>query len=153
MSDALNDAQAAHAPPGYVMDPWQRGFGRTVGPFYRRQDAGGGCTIGFRVEEHHANGLNNCHGGMLVSLADMAWGHVGEKPEGWGWVTVRLVTDFLSGAKMGEWVEAASELIARDGDLYTTRGQLWCGDRTIMTGTGVFKMIEMDPAIHARMRG
>jgi acyl-coenzyme A thioesterase PaaI-like protein len=63
---------------------------------------------------------------------------------GEGWVTVRLMTDFLSGARMGEWVEASSELIRRDGDLFSVRGRLWAGERTLMTGTGVFKVVAMD---------
>lgn len=144
MSDALTESQAAVLPDGYVMQPWQRGFGRTVGPFYARREANGAETLAFRVEAHHANGLQNCHGGMLVSLADMAWGRAAKVPPGYGWVTVRLVTDFLSGARMGDWVEGASELISQDGDLYSVRGRLWVGDRTIVTGSGVFKFIKME---------
>lgn len=153
MSDALTATQAAVVPPGFVMEPWQRGFGRTIGPFYTRDDPDGGVTMGFRVEEHHANGAMNCHGGMLTSFADMAWGRAGLKEPGQGWFTVRLLTDFLSGARMGEWVEARAELVSQEGDLYNVRGRLWTGDRTIMTGTGLFKVVEIDPLIRQHVRG
>lgn len=153
MSDALTEAQAAVAPEGYVMEPWQRGFGRTIGPLYIRQDPDGGYTTGFRVEAHHANGLNNCHGGMMASIADMAWGRVGMRFQGDGWVTVRLMTDFLSGARMGEWIEASSDLIWRDGDLFSVRGRLWAGERTLMTGTAVFKVVAMDPKVMTQTIG
>jgi uncharacterized protein (TIGR00369 family) len=139
MSDDLTPVQAAVVPDGYQINLWQRGFGRTVGPFYSKRHADGTETLGFRVEEHHANGMNNCHGGMLMSFADMAWGRVISSQRSLGWVTVRLMTDFLSAARMGEWVEGTSEIVSEGDDLFTVRGRIWCGDRTLMTGTAVFK--------------
>lgn len=141
MSDDLTPGQAAVVPDGYVINLWQRGFGRTVGPFYSRRDDDNNETMAFRVEEHHANGMNNCHGGMLMSFADMAWGRVISNKREIGWVTVRLTTDFLSGAHMDDWVEGASEIIAEQDDVFTVRGRIWCADRTLMTGTGVYKGI------------
>ena len=76
MSDDLTEVQAAVVPDGFVINLWQRGFGRTVGPFYSKRDASNDEVMAFRVEEHHANGMNNCHGGMLRSVADMASGGV-----------------------------------------------------------------------------
>ncbi len=49
------------------------------------------------------------------------------------WVTVRLLTDFLSGAKIGEWVEGTAEVVGREDDFFTVQGRIWSGDRTIMT--------------------
>lgn len=138
MSDDLTKSQTAVVPDGFVVNLWQRGFGRTVGPFYSRRDAANE-TMAFRVEEHHANGMGNCHGGMLMSFADMAWGRIISNRYEIGWVTVRLTTDFLSGAHMGDWVEGASELISEQDDIFTVRGRLWCGERTLMTGAGVYK--------------
>lgn len=141
MSDDLTPVQAAVVPDGYVINLWQRGFGRTVGPFYSRREPDNSETMAFRVEEHHANGMNNCHGGMLMSFADMAWGRIISNTREMGWVTVRLVTDFLSGAQMNDWVEGSSEIISEQDDLFTVRGRIWCGERTLMTGTAVYKGI------------
>jgi len=141
MSDDLNSNQSAVVPEGYIVNLWQRGFGRTIGPFYSRRDAENRETVAFRVEEHHANGMGNCHGGMLMSFVDMAWGRVITNSRGVGWVTVRLICDFLSGAKMGDWVEGTSELVADQDDVFTVRGRVWCGDRVLMTGVGVYKII------------
>ena len=142
MSDDLTEVQAAVVPDGYVINLWQRGFGRTVGPFYsRRDEATKDETMAFRVEEHHANGMNNCHGGMLMSFADMAWGRIISLQKSYSWVTVRLMCDFLSGAKLGDWVEGEGELIGEEDLLFTVRGRIWSGERTLITGTGVFKGI------------
>ena len=42
---------------------------------------------------------------------------------------------------MGDWVEGTSEIIAEQDDVFTVRGRIWCGERTLITGTGVFKGI------------
>ena len=142
MSDDLTEVQEAVVPDGYVINLWQRGFGRTVGPFYSKRDP---VTLeevmAFRVEEHHANGMNNCHGGMLMSFADMAWGRIISLQKSYSWVTVRLMCDFLSGAKLGDWVEGEGELIGEEDLLFTVRGRIWAGDRMLITGTGVFKAL------------
>lgn len=140
MSDDLTDAQSAVIPDGFKLLNWTRGFGRQIGPLYEQVNPGG-HILGFRVEEHHTNGLGNCHGGMLMSFADMAWGRVISVERSSYWVTVRLTTDFLSGAKLGEFVEGSAELLFEEDEVFTVRGRIWCGDRTLITGTGVFKTL------------
>ncbi|MBX7201297.1 MAG: PaaI family thioesterase [Rhodospirillaceae bacterium] len=140
MSDDI--AAPEYDPPeGYVALDWRRGFPRQIGPLYRRVQ-NGVATMGFRVEPNHANGMQNAHGGMLMSFADMAWGQVVSIETSSYWVTVRLTCDFLSSAHMGEWVEGGAELLSREADLFVVRGKVWTGERTLMSGTGVFKPIQ-----------
>ena len=142
MSDDLTVGQTADVPEGFVINLWQHGFGRTVGPFYSRRDPETKLEVmAFRIAGHHANGMNNCHGGMLMSFADMAWGRVISNQREMGWVTVRLVTDFMGPGRMGDWVEGTSEILAEDVDIFTVAGRIWSGDRMLMTGTGVYKGI------------
>lgn len=148
MSDDLTKNQTFDVPGGYTPLPWHRGFGRQVGPLYQLiGDDNLIISRAFRVEEHHTNGMMNAHGGMLMTFADMAWGTAVETDDNTWWVTIRLVCDFLSGAKHGEWIEGTGEVISKEPDgIHTVRGRIWCGDRTLMTGTGVFKVIEQrDP--------
>jgi uncharacterized protein (TIGR00369 family) len=140
MSDDLTDAQSGVIPDGFKILNWTRGFGRQIGPLYE-QVADGKHVLGFRVEEHHTNGMGNCHGGMLMSFADMAWGRVISLERSSYWVTVRLTTDFLSGAKLGEFIEGSGELLFDEDEIFTVRGRVWCGDRTLMTGLAVFKTV------------
>ena len=141
MSDDLTENQTSDIPDGFTVLPWHRGFGRQVGPLYEKIHDDGTYIRAFRVEEHHTNGMNNAHGGMLMTFADMAWGHVVDAgPDHW-WVTIRLVCDFLSGANHGDWVEGTGEIVGRQGDIYTVRGRIWAGKRTLMTGTGTFKVL------------
>ncbi len=131
----------ADIPEGYQLLNWPRGFSGRIGPLYRRHSEAG-MSMGFRVEEHHANGMANAHGGMLMTLADMAWGNVVSYETSSYWVTVRLACDFLSPARLGDWVEAAGEALSTEEGLYLVRGRVWCGERQLMTGTGVFKAIK-----------
>jgi acyl-coenzyme A thioesterase PaaI-like protein len=140
MSDDVQGAVRQGPPEGYQPLDWTRGFGRQIGPLYRRT-TGDGTTTGFRVEGHHTNGLQNAHGGMLMTLADMAWGNVVSVERSRFWLTVRLTCDFLAPAQMGDWVEGGGDLLSVDDGLYVVRGRLWCGERTLMVGSGVFKVL------------
>jgi uncharacterized protein (TIGR00369 family) len=145
MTDDLLDEEKFTIPAGFQLMQWSRGFGRTIGPFYERTEKDGGFMRAFLVAEHHTNGMQNCHGGMLMAFADTVWGHSISTRKSHYWVTVRMLTDFVSAARLGEWVEGTSELVASDSDMYTVKGRIWTGDRTIMTGTGVFKSIGARP--------
>ena len=146
MNDIPPEAEIA-APPGFkrIQLTPKGNFADINGPLWRRIDDGK-LTIGFRVEARHCNPAGGCHGGMLMAFADTAFGHAVSmrKPDHY-WVTVRLLTDFLSSAKLGDWVEGTGEVAGADDDLFTVQGRIWCGDRTIMTGTGIFKTLGPRP--------
>ena len=141
MTDDLDRSQTFDLPEGYQLLPWHRGFGRQVGPLFEKRGPDG-ITRAFRVEEHHTNGMMNAHGGMLMTFADMAWGAAVESDEDSWWVTIRLLCDFLSGAKHGEFVEGKATIVAEEANVYTVEGRIWTGDRTLLTGSGIFKVIE-----------
>lgn len=141
MTDDLLEENTFKIPEGYAPLNWTQGFGRQIGPLYERRGEGTNYTRAFMVSDHHVNGMNHCHGGMLMTFADLAFGHVVSLDVDHHWATVRLLTDFLSGAKLGEWVEGNGVITGGEDDLYTVEGRMWVGDRTVMTGTGVFKIL------------
>lgn len=146
MTDDLLDDDIPQIPQGYRRMDWFRGFGRQIGPLYERIETDGRYARAFLVCEHHTNGMGNCHGGMLMAFADTAFGHaVSMKMRNHYWVTVRLVTDFLSAAKLGDWVEGSADVVGHEDDMFTVKGRIWCGTRDIMTGTGIFKTLGPRP--------
>lgn len=145
MTDDLLEELQPPIPPGFVPVNWYQGFGRLIGPLYEKITPDGKFSRAFLVAEHHTNGMKNCHGGMLMAFADMAFGHAISLGTHRFWVTVRLVTDFISSAQVGDWVEGNGEIVGSDGDLHTVRGKVWSGDRLIMTGTGIFKSLGERP--------
>lgn len=126
-------------PDGYRLIDWRAGFSAIVGPFYEKTGPNGAYARAFRVSANQTNGLGNAHGGMLLTFADMAFGNAVNAQRSLWWVTVRLTCDFLSSAKIGDWVEGSAEIIGQEEDLFTVRGRVWVGERTVMTGQGVFK--------------
>jgi uncharacterized protein (TIGR00369 family) len=146
MTDDLLEETLPPVPAGYEQMNWSRGFGRQIGPLYEKRGDGMAYTRAFRVEEHHTNGMGNCHGGMLMAFADTAFGHVVTMAYHRYWVTVRLLTDFVSAAHLGDWVEGSAEITGEEDGFITVSGKIWVGERTVMSGSGVFKALGERPS-------
>ena len=91
---------------GYSLMPDGLGFNDAMAPLFLKQDDTG-WNCGFFVEQHHLNPMGVCHGGVLMTFADigMALGighHTGQLL---GVFTVNMNTDFLLPAAKGDWVE------------------------------------------------
>jgi acyl-coenzyme A thioesterase PaaI-like protein len=140
MADDLPAETTFEPPQGFRQLNWFTGFGRAIGPQYERAD-GDDYIRAFLVADYHTNGMGNCHGGMLTAFADMAFGHAVSLRLSRHWVTVRLLTDFVSGAKVGDWVEGTGRVAGIEDDFVTVQGRVWVGTRTILSGTGVFKAL------------
>lgn len=145
MTDDLLEENVPEIPDDYVRMNWFQGFGRQIGPMYEKVNADKSYTRAFLVSEAHTNGMRNCHGGMLMAFADMALGHAITIHANRYWVTVRMVTDFVDAATIGDWVEGNGVITGHDDDFYTVTGRIWSGERTIMSATGVFKALGIRP--------
>lgn len=145
MTDDLLEENVPEIPDGYSRMNWFQGFGRQIGPLYEKINADKSYTRAFLVSEAHTNGMKNCHGGMLMAFADMALGHAISLHANRYWVTVRMVTDFVDAAAVGDWVEGNGVITGTENDIYTVSGRIWCGERIIMSATGVFKALGIRP--------
>jgi uncharacterized protein (TIGR00369 family) len=99
---------APNPPPGFEPLFRTSSFLATVGPLFYRRDPERGLIIGLRIAEKHANARGIAHGGLLVTLADIALGYrtaFGQDPPE-GLITANLTADFAGAAKIGDWVEA-----------------------------------------------
>ena len=141
MSDDVEAAAPRPVPDGFVDWGWRRGFGGQCGPLYSREMADYRRVMGFRVDEHHTNGMKAAHGGMLMTFADIAWGNMVSVERSSFWVTIKLTCEFLSSARLGEWVEGGGEVLHVVDDVFTVSGKVWVDDRLVLTGSGVFKAL------------
>lgn len=115
------------------------GFGAYAGPVLRQD--GGGFT--FEIAEHHLNGDERLHGGMMMTLASIVLGAVAketaaEKSPG---ATVRplsLNCDFVSAGEKGDRVEGRAEVTRATRTVLFISGELRVGERMLMTATGVY---------------
>src|SRR2546421_534741 len=95
-------------PPGFAPLFRTSPFLETVGPLFYRRDPERGLIVGLRIAEKHANARGIAHGGLLLTLADIALGYrtaFGQDPPE-GLITANLTADFAGAARIGDWVEA-----------------------------------------------
>lgn len=87
-------------------------FLQANGPLFGRLD-GERFVIGLRIERRHCNPAGNCHGGMLLTLADMTLIVCSNVQAGINryLTTVNLSMDFIRGAPMGAWLEGRTEVL------------------------------------------
>ena len=56
-------------------------------------------------------------------------------------VTVSLNSEFISAGRKGDLIEARGNLVRRTRSLAFVRGQVTCGDQTLLTASAVLKPI------------
>ncbi len=131
----------ASPPPGF--HPYYRDdlFYGAVGPMFVRY-MGGKLSFGFRVLEKNANATLICHGGMLMTLADMQIGLATCVEEDVAALvpTVNLNCDFLAPARIGDWVEAASRLVRRTRRMMFVETLLTVGGEPVLRANGIVKI-------------
>ncbi|PXW27179.1 PaaI family thioesterase [Paraburkholderia caballeronis] len=130
-------------PEGFA--PLRRGgpYFLALGALYHRIGTDGGLVIALRVTDAHANMIGIAHGGMLATLADSAMGAcvslmrqtAGESP---AMVTVSLTSEFLSAARVGDWLEAHARVRKPGRRVVFAECTLRAGGRDVLHASGVF---------------
>jgi uncharacterized protein (TIGR00369 family) len=129
-------------PDGFVPARFSPGFLEVSGPYFLKRDADS-TIIGCRIVPQHMNYIDVAHGGVLATLADVALSFVlyDSSKQKMPVSTVSMTTNFLGGAKLGDWVEA-SAIIDRIGKrLAYVHGHIQSGDRMLMTMNGVYSIV------------
>jgi uncharacterized protein (TIGR00369 family) len=99
------------------------------------------CVFAFRVEERHLNQNGVCHGGAMMTFADIALGRSGRtrvRPDQDFAVTISLNVDFVAAAKPGEWVVANVDILRRTKRLIFTQATMMAGENVVASARGIF---------------
>ena len=138
----MSESSAPGVPEGWKVVPPRPGFfGRSASYFYRHV-APGTTHWAFRADESQVNPNGTVHGGLLMTFADHVGGAatdraIAKRP----CATVSLNADFLASARPGDWVEGAAEVTRSTRSLVLIRASIWVGDKTILTATGIWKIL------------
>lgn len=127
-------------PPGFAPADFTLGFLDHGGPYYLGAAAEGVRVIGLRIMPHHINYRQAAHGGVISTFADVALSHAvydAERPR-LAPSTVTLTVNYLTGAELGDWLEARVRIDRLGGRTAYTSGAIWRGDEQIATTSGVF---------------
>ena len=114
-------------------------FLETIGPLFYRKDTDG-FVIGLRVLPKHANARGGAHGGLLMTLLDIALGYraaLSQDPPA-NLTTANLTADFAGGATVGDWVEAHVDVHKVGGRLAFANCYLKVGEERIVHASAVF---------------
>ena len=117
------------------------GFIGLVGPSWGRGE-GSEAAFAFVAEPRHANLLGVVQGGMLMTFADRAlgigaWNAAGNR----ACATVQFDMQFVSSARMDDFVELRPEVVRRTTSLVFMQGSLRAGPRVVAGAHGVWKVL------------
>ena len=112
-----------------------------IGPFYYKK-TDSGLQMGFIAKAKNCNGLGTVHGGVLMCFADYAATMLALTGVRENCATISFTSDFMSGAKLGDWVEANGVVVKRTGSLTFLRGQLQVGDELVMSFQAVMRRLK-----------
>lgn len=119
------------------------GFTGQLGALWTR-GMGPERVVGFFVDARHTNNhLGTCHGGAIMTFADVALGFgVADALGHVNCATAQLQTYFVSAARVGDFVTCTPELVRRTAQLVFIRGLVCVGDKTVASADGIWKALE-----------
>lgn len=127
----------ANPPAGFEPITSTSPFGWNTGPIFEIERCGR-TVRGFRVMERHANMGGFCHGGMMMTFADIIMGNavfgVAKPP----FVTIRMTTDFIAPSPVGAWVEGWCDITGIADGVVTGQGQMEIDRRAVAAFSGAF---------------
>jgi acyl-coenzyme A thioesterase 13 len=127
-------------PSGFEPADFTRGFLDHGGPYYLGPELAGVRVVGLLICPHHINYQDAAHGGVISTFADVALSHAvfdAERPRLTP-STVTLTVNYLSGARLGDWLEARVQIDRLGGRTAYTSGGIWRGEEQVATMSGVF---------------
>lgn len=107
-------------------------FGELVGPLYFR-DTDSEAVLAVRVASQHANRAGRAHGGLLMTLADIAISRAARAhvPPGSSFATASLQIAFLEAVGEGQWLEAVPRIDRLGRSLIHASCEVRAGDAIV----------------------
>lgn len=126
--------------------PWRTirsdGFNGHAGPFRHARAGENEWLTALELQAHHLNSGGVCHGGVLLTLADLGMGaacfDAGDRHP---CATIELGAHFIAAAKGGQTVVARAWQDRRAGDLGFMAAELEAGGRLVMRASGIWKYL------------
>jgi len=135
------------SPESLTAAGWRRldadGFTGLAGPFWLYSDEAGGRTAGLIIDDRHCNShMGTLHGGAAMTFADIAlgWG-ASQAIGGTNCATVSLQTQFVSVARVGEFITCRPEVVRASAQMVFMRGLVMADDRAVASAEGIWKVL------------
>ena len=139
------DTSPGEIPDGYHYEPTPSAFVNHVGRIYRKPalgaESGNRAWLALRIEPHHVNSWQLCHGAVIASLAEIAVSAVAYRPEDPPVVTVDLNVQFIRAPKLGDLVEVSAEITRRSRSLVFSQCRAVVRGELVFTAASVQKIL------------
>lgn len=130
---------------GYTLYDAADPFEMRAGPFYWRALLDGTHHFVLRTEERHCNAHGIVHGGVMMTMADLAICAAAKEDRAREFVvTVSMNADFVAAGERGALLEAKAEVTRRTGTLAFVRTQVSAGARVLLNCNAVVRRISKD---------
>lgn len=135
-----------NVPDGFEIMPEGLAYSDSLRPYYRRIEAGREVVFGLQVGDAHCNLMGICHGGALMTLADIAAASTvsAQLDPPRGLPTVSLSFDFLSPGRRGRWLQTRTDHVEAKRRFGFCAGVICDGDRVIVRYSGTFYVPDHD---------
>jgi uncharacterized protein (TIGR00369 family) len=135
----MSDTTVQQVPEGFLPMPSGLGFTDKLQPSYRRIQ-GDSVSFGLVVQQHHGNLMGICHGGVLMTLADIAAANGVNVARGVlaGSPTINLAVDFIAAARIGQWIQADVHLVTVKRRFGFCSGAIFNSDGVVARFNGTF---------------
>ncbi len=114
-----------------------------LGPFYYRRDDDA-LRVGLLLAEKHSNARGSAHGGLLMTLSDIAIGYAtafsSDPPL--KLVTTNMSVDFAGAGAVGDWIEARVDIQKTGRRLAFANAYLHVGPQRIVRASATFLVVE-----------
>jgi uncharacterized protein (TIGR00369 family) len=136
--------------------PWRdiadSGFHSQIGPVRFARSGEATWQAALALDARHMNRGGVCHGGVLLTLADIAMGAAsfaagGERP----CATIQLDSQFVAAAKEGQTLVAFARQLRAVRELSFMECEVHAGCRLVLSASGIWKYLSRgaDPAAKA----
>jgi uncharacterized protein (TIGR00369 family) len=126
------------------------------GPFYVQQQDGR-FKLGLRIERRHCNTMGHCHGGLLMTFADMMmplamYDNHPELAEVKRFLpTVGLQIDFIGAIHAGDWLEGEAQVLKVTRSIVFAQGLVHAHGQLVLRCSGTYKVASQIPPGHPGM--
>ncbi|MFV8816630.1 PaaI family thioesterase [Haliea sp. E17] len=135
----MTDHPREPVPDDFEPMPEGLGFIDSFKPLYRRY-RNGTVDFGLQVGPQHCNSLGICHGGVIMTLADIAAasGATLASERRAAAPTVNISLDFIAAGKLGQWLQSELEGVSVRKNFGFAHGLIRNGERVIARYNGTF---------------
>lgn len=137
-------SDAGDCPEGYSYEPSVSAFINHIGKVYtKRVERDGKLEVwaALRVESHHVNAWQLCHGAVMASMAEIGTSGPAWDPSGPPVVAIEMSMQFIAAPKLGDLLEVCGTLTKRTRSLAFSQALGEVDGKPVFLATSVQKFL------------